>query len=457
MNIFEHLISPPSSEFTSVLYFIQIITYLLFIPYTCLLTGGLILSSVYYNKANKKQNSEILKLSRDIINKTIINKTTGFGLGIIPLITTATIFLQFFYTSNTVPASLLIISILLYVTAYILSYSYKSLINIKEIINSLEYTKTHESNIKSEDSYKLRENIEIFKYDISKKISLYGKLAIFFLLLSVFFLFGSVTIYSNPILLQKSDTIFAIFADISVWLKLIYFVILAFSLTSVTLIFQFFTKHFQKNSAINILQFTNGKLKTFLTTAIISTISLPIIVVFNFLILPDSSLIPSVFIFTGISFISTLVTVILLYAIIRTPKLKYSVSALIFIYLIIFSGIMKDELAFKSSIKEQIAVVNLKAEEIYKEKFPKTTSVTEVNGEEIYKSRCAACHKFDVKLVGPPYKETLPKYNNDIKKLSQYIYNPVKVNPEYPPMPNQGLKMNEAEAVAKYIIETYTK
>jgi len=67
--------------------------------------------------------------------------------------------------------------------------------------------------------------------------------------------------------------------------------------------------------------------------------------------------------------------------------------------------------------------------------------------------KCVACHKFDTKVVGPPYKETVPKYNGDVQQLAEYIYNPVKKDPAYPPMPNQGLKKKEAVAVAQYLLD----
>ena len=80
-----------------------------------------------------------------------------------------------------------------------------------------------------------------------------------------------------------------------------------------------------------------------------------------------------------------------------------------------------------------------------------------ISGADIYKTRCSACHRFDQKLVGPPYKETMPKYAGNVDKLVAFIKNPGKVNPAFPPMPNPGLKPAEARAVAKYILEEYKK
>ncbi|MDP2037365.1 MAG: cytochrome c, partial [Ignavibacteria bacterium] len=80
-----------------------------------------------------------------------------------------------------------------------------------------------------------------------------------------------------------------------------------------------------------------------------------------------------------------------------------------------------------------------------------------ISGADIYNGRCIACHNFEKKVVGPPYNETLPKYVGKKADLVKFILSPVKINPAYPAMPNQGLKPREAEAIADYILATYKK
>ena len=82
---------------------------------------------------------------------------------------------------------------------------------------------------------------------------------------------------------------------------------------------------------------------------------------------------------------------------------------------------------------------------------------TTLSGKDIYDIHCASCHRFDKKLVGPAHFDVLPKYVGKEAQLVAFIRNPVKVNPEYPPMPNPGLKPQEADAVAKYMLEEYAK
>jgi len=73
-------------------------------------------------------------------------------------------------------------------------------------------------------------------------------------------------------------------------------------------------------------------------------------------------------------------------------------------------------------------------------------------GEEIFDQKCTSCHAFDRVVVGPPYNETVPKYANDPIALAEYILAPQRINPEYPPMPDQGLKPREARSAALFLL-----
>jgi cytochrome c len=74
-------------------------------------------------------------------------------------------------------------------------------------------------------------------------------------------------------------------------------------------------------------------------------------------------------------------------------------------------------------------------------------------GEETFTKVCMQCHRFDEKLVGPPLKTVLGKYNAE--SLKAFILSPTKMDPAYPPMPNPGLTPAQATAVAAYELEHY--
>jgi cytochrome c len=118
--------------------------------------------------------------------------------------------------------------------------------------------------------------------------------------------------------------------------------------------------------------------------------------------------------------------------------------------------IIKDQKAMTNATKSHSLVLSTEYDKILAELKGEGT-VAELNGAEIYTNRCASCHKFEQKLVGPAHFDVLPKYVGKEAELIAFIRNPIKVDPAFPPMTNPGLKPQEAEAVAKYLLEEFAK
>ncbi|NQU09956.1 cytochrome c [bacterium] len=97
----------------------------------------------------------------------------------------------------------------------------------------------------------------------------------------------------------------------------------------------------------------------------------------------------------------------------------------------------------------KFAVLQEKQEARYPSRQPLGVEV----GAALYQERCTACHQWDARVVGPPHREVLPKYQGDVAKLAEFIRNPVKVDLAYPPMPKPGLSRREAGAIAEYLLQ----
>jgi cytochrome c len=123
------------------------------------------------------------------------------------------------------------------------------------------------------------------------------------------------------------------------------------------------------------------------------------------------------------------------------------------ILVLITVNILKDQIAFGNAIKPNTEETIKIAEEHEKDAKKKILQSTGVDPEAIFNQKCSACHRFDTKLVGPAYMQTVPKYNGDVQKLAAYIFNPQKIDPNFPPMPNQGLKKKEASAIAQWLLD----
>ena len=122
--------------------------------------------------------------------------------------------------------------------------------------------------------------------------------------------------------------------------------------------------------------------------------------------------------------------------------------------LIFIAVVVKDQLAVDNATQMQAVVLNSKYEEMMAA-LTGGGKAKEISGEEIFNNICSSCHSFDHKVVGPPYKQTLPKYEGKEDQLVAFVLNPKQNNPGYPPMPNPGLRPDQARAVAKWLLSVY--
>ncbi|MCP5063030.1 MAG: hypothetical protein GY936_11285 [Ignavibacteriae bacterium] len=196
-----------------------------------------------------------------------------------------------------------------------------------------------------------------------------------------------------------------------------------------------------------------------LKTGLIFTFVQPLLFVLSFISSPQEALSFTFFSTAIFILILMLIISILFYLMYKESSTKLS-GVTIFSFLLLFAVLIyKDQLAFDTASKKQM--VNLENEyTIYeaslKEKLG-IAKIVEVSGEDIFNGKCIACHKFDTKLVGPDYNDVLPKYVDKREELVDFILNPQKINPDLIAMPSQGLKPNEARAIAEYIVNKFSE
>lgn len=189
----------------------------------------------------------------------------------------------------------------------------------------------------------------------------------------------------------------------------------------------------------------------------IGLLTLPLVVLFNIAAVPDAALSGTIYSLTGFVIILFFLAAHCIYG---YYKSLHSGSITAGFSLFLFATVLlitSDNVAVSTAISSNALLQASTHEKVMEELTSKlgVASVTQ-SGEDIYNGRCFACHLFDRKKVGPPYFETIPKYKGRKAELVSFILNPVKVNPGYPPMPNQGLRPAEADSVASYILRKLT-
>lgn len=450
MDFLDNLVIPATTQHLNLLKIILVMSMLIFIPFFGMIFGGTAFSVIFNAYGRKRKNALFIRFAKDIIDKLAINRFVGVGLGLIPLLAITFCYAQLMFEVKVISVSLLFVSTLFMALAINFVYSYQNTFQIELLIETF---KDITGLKKHELETKIPEDIVDYEFDLMNTNSNSGLYAFVLLVLTAVFFAGgtSIALFSDNY--EYFQNIAQMFLSGATLLNFLFLVVLSITVTGSSILFFFFYWQGGIHDLEKDKEYYNFVKKIGGNIAFTGAALLPIFLFFTFIMIPNVALSGTVFTYTGLSFVSILILCNFLYAVIKNKDMKYIGAAFYVLILSIGFTIMKNQAAFGTASFKHLAAINLAAEELEKEKKSKTISTAGVDGEEIFTRICSACHKFDAKLVGPPYNQTVPTFNGDVKKLSAWIQNPTKVFPDYPPMPNPGLKPKEADAVAKYLID----
>jgi len=441
MDFFDSIVIPQSAEHIRLLHYILILIFFLFIPFISVILGGTALSIIYREKGLKEKNNLLLKFSRDVIETLTINKSIGIILGIAPLLTAVIIYTQLLHTAGTSVVVYLLISFILTTIGFILIYTYRYALSFGEMFNSLSIIEelSKENEISNE--------INRFSSGARKLSSKAGRYGLGILIIALWIFTSAVTVASYPQQWGEGNLLKLMFSW-NVFTKFLTFLSASLAFTGAAVLFSFFWwEGGRKNLDNNYSEFVRN---VSIRITFIGALLVPLFMFVNILSLPGAALSGGVFGYSAIALILIFLAYNLLYAMFKNSNAKF--SGLVFFVLLfsLLALIIKDQLAMSNATKVHSEILDRN----YHAVIAKTEKVKgpeeAANGEQIYQNICASCHRFDVKLVGPSYDSVMPKYEGKIDQLAAFIRNPVKVDPSYPPMPNPGLRPNQAKAVADY-------
>ncbi len=446
MEFLDKFVIPQSLEHIELLHYLAALVLFIFIPFISIVFGSTLLSLYYKRKGNKEGNDKYINFAKDLVSKLTVNKNVGIVLGIVPLITITIIYAQLLHSASNLSISYLFISSILIIIGLILIYTYRYSMSFSLIFNSLGDFKPDDKNV-GDDLNKLS--------DTTKKLSVStGCYGVIVLTAAIWFYLSGMHLALYPEL-TDTQSIFAILFSFDVIFRLFFFIVFAIAITGGTILF----RYFYWEGGITDLDddYKNLVKKTGIKTAFYFSALIPVFLTFNLQTLPKASLSTSVFVYAGLLLFTLFVCYNLLYSMTKNGKANYAGTLFILLILSMCFSLAKDQLAMNNATKLQALKLSQKYDALYASLTGETKKAPEIKGEDVYKIRCTPCHSFDHKIVGPPYNETLPKYENNMDGLVNFLMNPKKINDKYPPMPNPGLKPAEAKAVAKYILETYKK
>lgn len=447
MNIFDKIVLPQSAEHIQLLHYLLVLIQFLFLPFLSVVLVGTLLSLRYWKKGLREKNHLFVQFSHDVIETLTVNKSFGIVLGILPMFSSLLIYAQLFHKSNSSVMVILMIAFPLIILGIILVYTFRFSYTFSDLFNFLKNATSLDHALKDKVV-----RLEIGSNDLARKSGIAG-LALLFVGSWYYISAISFAVFSE--VWTSSSNLSVIFSFQTIF-NFLQFLLLAFAITGSALLFVFFYwEDGRENLSDEYRKFVK---KTSLTLTLPPLILLPFVLLINILLLPQSALSGSVFSYSVIAIVLIFLSYHFLYAITRTANLKMSGQLFFVVIFAALALIIKDQMAMSNSTKLHSAVLSTDFDKYLSElKGEGITAVKARSGEEIYQIVCSTCHKFDEKLVGPPYNKVLTKYEGKMDQLVAFIRNPVKVDPAFPPMPNLALRLDEAKNIAQYVMDQHMK
>jgi cytochrome c len=444
MEFLEKFVIPQSSEHLQLLHYLVMLVMFLFVPFISMILGGTFLSLFYKHKGNKENNPNYLRFAREIIEIVTVNKGVGIILGAVPVLTATLVYAQLLHLGSTLSVLYLTISFFVIILALIFIYTYRYSVKFSMIFSSLDDSKTRDQEL-AKDISDLRDSSK----HMSMRTGYYG-LAL--LLVSIWMFVSGISIATFPKDWSTGSSFFAILFSWVTISRFLFFIALAFTFTGGTILFRYF--YWEGGIPEKNEEYKEFVRKTGIHYALFAGLFLPVLLALTLFSLPDTAISGTIFGYATIALLLMFLSYHLLYAMLRNANVKYTGILYIVLILVVMAVVIKDQTAVDNATDMQSVVLSNKYDEMMAQ-LTGANKAPEISGEEIFNNICSSCHSFDHKVVGPPYKQTLPKYEGKEGQLVKFILNPTQNNPGYPPMPNPGLRPDQAKAVAKWLLSVY--
>jgi len=448
MDFLDKLVLPQSAHHMVLLKYLLVLTFILFIPYISILFGTLTFSLFFKKKFVSTNENKYYKFSKDLIDTITFNKGIAFALGVVPLLSSVFCYAQLLHLSDLKIPVYLLISLFFLILSLLLIYTYKYTFHLKDIFEFASKNKSVEESLNEQvNSYKRKTS------SLNQRTGIFGWISLF---ISTYLFVAALQLALDSEKWSDLNNFLGLLFSLNALIYYLQFILFSFGLTSAVLLYIYFRNN---NEIVERDEHYLEFIKSFsLKIGLISTILLPSVIVLGILFKPKVSFSFDVFGAVIIALFILLLISVFYYFMLKESSTRYGNSVIYLFVIALAFLIIKDQFAFDTATKKQFILLTANYEE-YQQKLQEKFGLVEeiINAQEIYNGKCIACHQFDRRVVGPPYKEVLPKYEGKMEELTKFILNPVKINPDYPPMPNQGLKPKEAQAVAEYIMVTYLK
>jgi cytochrome c len=447
MDLLKHLAIPQSVEHFHVLVVIGGLMSVILFPYLGFLLGSSVLSYVYNRKGTTERNHLLTRFAKDLVDITLVNKSLPTILALIPSFGLVFVLAQMLQSTEAISVDLAAYGFVLLLVGVVALYAYKYTFRLRTVLKEYEGLLEHRQQTTSG-----LEEIHGYSAETVKSHFAAGRIGLTSLGAASFLLVASVAVAGNAVSWTEVTTVFALFISPDVLIRALEFAALSAGATGVGILYFFFAWPAGANGDSGERQELARRVATRLIVA--SFLALPICIVLNIMVLPPSSLSGAIYILAAFSLVLIFHAAQYVYAWFRDSHKQYVNSAVFTLAVSLAFVSMNDQVAIHNATAAQAAMLAYRFDQSTEELKAKLgVAAAALTGEDIYNGRCSACHLFDQKKIGPAYKDVIPKYGGKKDLIMAFVLSPVKKDPAFPPMPNQGLKPAEADSIVSYILK----
>ena len=447
MDFLDNFVLPQTHEHLILLKYLLGLTFSLFVPYLAILVGSTFFALLLKSKGADEKNAINIKLARDLVNLVTFNKSIVFVLGVLPLFSALFCYLQILQGAGSLVGLYIILALVSFVAGIILLFIFRNSFNLSKIFSYIDKKQY------AIDDEEAKESFEEYKERSAHQFEKSGLWSLVFLVITAVLFIAAVELASSADLWKDELSFVKILFSVGTISYILYFLAASITITSALILFYYYKV---KTEAQNNHAFIASARKMAIEWGMVSVLVQPVLIALNVVFTPETALSSMAFVVILLMLIALLMIASFYYFMMKDSSVNYAVPVLVLSLAVFVASNIVDQLSFASASRYQLAELEKKFN-IYEEEFKASLGIAAVavSGEDIFNSKCIACHSFDKRVTGPPYNEVLPKYIGKKDQLVKFVMNPVKVNPDYPSMPNQGLKPNEADAIAEYLLNTY--
>ncbi len=423
MDFFSQHVIEPTAVHLRLLEFLAVVTYTIHLPYIALVIGSTAVAMWLTFSDSEMPNPRFARLAGDLIGMSLGNRVPMLVLGVMPLLVLPFLYGQWFVGAANFP--------LLYIV-----------LPIPGVILGLSLLGLYRGSF--------RERAANFHLHMGL-----GTAGLALLSGSYFVLLSAIVRLQDPEKWFRLKNAAILVLNWNVIWKFLLFVHLGLGLTGAAILF--FVLRWRGRESVTDADYAQFARRFGAGLGLAFCFAVP---VFNLLYVFTSADVVFDRIVYALGISVTLVTMLIAYAFVgalRSSRARFGATTFSLFILVFVLSSTFDVRSMANANREHARLIAIKTDRERAEQEAVIEAAMAARagrnlGEETFNSVCMQCHRMNEKLVGPPLNAVLPKYAGNPENLQNFMLNPVKIDPAYPPMPNPGLSSAAARAVAEYLL-----